>query len=245
MSKKKTKEDNTSTEARSSAKRPGGKRLSDMLDYMKERSNPIGAHKVASKYFETFREDRKLTEEKPEKKKGKKEGKNITAVTTAVGNAVSSAVDTAVTTAVNKGGEKKEPGKRKREKSVVEIEDLVLTRSEYRVYEYMYERYKKTKTKDMRFGLKELKAGSGLSDKTVRVAVHGLIEKLNIKVLEPSLGVYGRKFRIYTPKEIKTEREKEGVVIDPVLKKVSDETTAVAIAVSGTVKSKKSTPKKK
>jgi len=87
----------------------------------------------------------------------------------------------------------------------------------------------------LRFGLKELKEKTGLSDKTIRNAIHSLEEKLSIKVVEPSLGVYGRKMQVFTPEEISEKRKKAGLVIDPTTKKIIDSDTGVCSAVDNAV----------
>jgi hypothetical protein len=84
----------------------------------------------------------------------------------------------------------------------------------------MYKAYKDADPGGVRIGLKELRELAGLSDKTVRMAVHSITEKLNIEVLESALGVYGRKYKVYGPEEVHKRRLERGLEVDPVTKKV-------------------------
>ena len=205
---KKTKEESSSSGARKKkASSGGGKRLNDMLESMQKRSSPVNAHKVATKYFDDFKKERQIPEEDPD-------NSAVTGVDTVEATAVITAVDSAVTS-----GKQKKRAK-KPSPSIKYSEDPLLNRSENRVYSIMYRECLNKKTDSMRFGLKELKEWTGLSDKTIRVAIHSLEKKMNIKVVEPSLGIYGRKFRVLPPEEAVRERKKEGVVIDSTTKKV-------------------------
>ena len=59
--------------------------------------------------------------------------------------------------------------------------------------------------------------------------------KLSIKVVEPSLGVYGRKIRVFDPDEISQKRKKAGLIIDSTTKKTADSSTAVNNTVDSAV----------
>lgn len=206
---KKTKEESTSSGTRKKKGSSGGGRLTDMLESMQKRSSPVNAHKVATKYFDDFKKERQIPTEKPE-------DSGITAVDTAKDSAVITAVDSAVTDSKRKSRNKKpieetQPGG-----------DPLLSSSENKVYTVMSEGCLKRGTDTYRFGLKELKDKTGLSDKTIRVAIHSLEEKRNIVVVEPSLGIYGRKFKVFSLKEVERERAKRGIEIDPVTKKVTE-----------------------
>ena len=206
MKMKKTKEESTSSGTRKKKGSAGG-RLTGMLESMQKRSSPINAHKVATKYFDDFKKERQIPTE------GSKD-ESITAVPTGEANAVI----TAVSSAAMSGGGK--PPVKKSENGKQLGEDPLLSSSENKVYIAMHEECLKGKTNIRRFGLKELRERTGLSDKTIRVAVHSLEEKMNIRVEEPSLGIYGRKFRVLTKEETLKAREKKGIEIDPTTKRV-------------------------
>ena len=74
----------------------------------------------------------------------------------------------------------------------------------------MYNKSIEKNAPTLRLGLKELRELTGLSDKTVRVAVHSLEKKLALRVVESSLGIYGRKFFVLSPGEVIEERIKVG-----------------------------------
>lgn len=229
---KKTKEDATSAGTPKKKKPKNKGRLSSMLESMQQRSSPVNAHKVATKYFDDFKKDRSIS---PTKEIPKDITAVSTPVTTAESNAIDTAVSSAVTTAVDKKANKTSPSKPRNETSQPKILGDSHTVSESKVYLVMSRETKLKKSPELRFGLKELKEKTGLSDKTIRNAIHSLEEKLSIKVVEPSLGVYGRKIHIYTPDEITANRNKASMVIDPVTRKIVDKGTAVASAVSSTV----------
>lgn len=208
-----------------------------MLESMEKRGSPVNAHKVATAYFESFRKDRNIPEGPGEEEPRANE-------TTAVDTGVESAETTAVSSAVKKtSGEKKTP--KASAKTALPDGDPLLTPSELRVYGAIYKVSEESDTGGVRIGLKELRELAGLSDKTVRMAVHSLTEKLNIEVVEKSLGVYGRKYRVYGPEEVHKRRLEGGLQVDPVTKKVlvaarlSD--TAVGSAVGMPVSSAVST----
>ena len=233
---KKTKEDATSAGTPKKKKPENKGRLSSMLESMQKRSSPVNAHKVATKYFDDFKKDRSIpeVEEKPD---------NTTAVstdvataeTTSVNTAVSSTVDTAVTTAVDKKPKKTSPAKPQIKASGAKILDDSHTQSEAKVYFSMRDECLSKKKQELRFGLKELKEKTGLSDKTIRNAIHSLEKKLSIEIVEPSLGVYGRKIRIFDPSEIEQNRKKAKLVIDSTTKKIIEDNTAVSSAVTTAV----------
>jgi len=221
---KKTKEDATSA-GTPKKKNPENKgRLSSMLESMQKRSSPVNAHKVATKYFDDFKKDRSITSTKEIKK-----------VATAVDTGVSTAVSSPVTTAVDQKPKKPSPSKSQNKISQPKILEDSHTLSEAKVYLFMKEETSRKKSPQLRFGLKELKEKTGLSDKTIRNAIHSLEEKLSIKVVEPSLGVYGRKIRVFESEEISINRKKAGLVIDSTTKRIIDGATAVSSAVDSAV----------
>ena len=202
-----------------------------MLESMEKRGSPVNAHRVATAYFESFRKDRNIPEGPGDKGLPADEA-------TAVDTGVESEVVTAVSSAV-----KKNPGERKTPKGSVKTTaqdgDPFLTPSELRVYDVIYKVSKGQDKEGVRIGLKELRELAGLSDKTVRMAVHSLTEKLSIEVVEKSLGVYGRKYKVYGLDEVHERRLEGGLVVDPVTKKMlvraRISTTAVDIPVSSAV----------
>jgi len=218
MKMKKTKEESTSSGARKKKGSSGGGRLTGMLESMQKRSSPVNAHKVATKYFDDFKKERQIPAVEPEDGRG-----------TTVGTGESSAVTIAVTSSKQQPSLKKE-----KERKIYDVDDL-LSKSENKVYSVMCEECTRRKSNTHRFGLKELKERTELSDKTIRVAIHSLEEKMNIRVEEPSLGIYGRMFRIMTRAEVLKGREKAGLKIDPTTKKVIEKTTAVKIPVGNAV----------
>ena len=229
---KKTKDASTSAETPKKKKPENKGRLSSMLESMQKRSSPVNAHKVATKYFDDFKKDRSISS-------SRESSKETTAVTTPITTAESSAINTgvssAVTTAVDKKQGKSSPSKAQIKTSQPKILEDSHTQSESKVYLYMKEETGKKKSPQLRFGLKELKEKTGLSDKTIRNAIHSLEEKLSIQIVEPSLGVYGRKIHIYTPEEIVEKRNKVGMVIDSITKKIIDRSTAVTSAIDSAV----------
>ncbi len=233
---KKTKVEDTSS-GTPKKKKPANKgRLSSMLESMQKRSSPLNAHKVATKYFDDFRKEREIST-------SKKPSKDTTAVDTGVitaeRNAVSTAVATALSTAVDKEPHKSTSFKAQNNTIGSKNLDDSHSLSESRVYWTIYSECIDRKSKKLRFGLKELKEKTGLSDKTIRVTIHSLEKKLSIEVVEPSLGIYGRMIRVFEPEEIVSNRKKAGLIIDSVTKKIVDRGTAVSTAVVTAVVDKK------
>jgi len=221
---KKTKEEDTSAGTPKKKKPQNKGRLSSMLESMQKRSSPLNAHKVATKYFEDFKKDRSIsdTEESPK-------------VATAVDTGVITVEGSTVTTAVEKKTRKQPPSKAQNKTIESKILDDSHSTSETKVYLFMREACMSKKSTQLRFGLKKLKEKTGLSDKTIRTAIHSLEEKLSIKIVEPSLGVYGRMIRVFDSEEIISRRKKAGLIIDSTTKKIIDKTTAVSSAVDSAV----------
>ena len=233
MKGKKKKGEDTSSETPEKNRASTG-RLSGMLESMEKRGSPVNAHKVATAYFESFRKDRNIPEGAEEKAPGADES---TAVDTGVSTEEQSAVVTAVSSPVKKASLEKKPP-RAAAKTALKDEDPLLAPSETKVYEAIYKVYRDANPPgSVRIGLKELRELSGLSDKTVRMAVHSLTEKLNIEVLEGALGVYGRKYKVYGPEEVHKRRLERGLEVDPVTKKVLVRATPRNTAVSSAVNS--------
>lgn len=195
-----------------------------MIESMQKRASPVNAHKVATQYFDNFRKERQIPEE-PEKTPSGEGAQKIEGNDT---SAVSTAVDTTVITAVENEHARKPARKGANSENTVKTAPLAAGaeledthgKSELKVYMAMYTECRRKKTDSGRFGLKQLRGMTGLSDKTVRVSIHALEEKLNIETVEPSLGVYGRKFRVYSPEEVKKRRANKGVRVDPATKRI-------------------------
>lgn len=230
MKGKKKKGEGTSSETPEKKQASSG-RLSGMLESMEKRGSPVNAHKVATAYFESFRKDRNIPEGAEEKTP---DGDKSTAVDTGVDAEEESAVVTAVSSPVKKASLEKKPP-RGAVKTAPKDGDPLLAPSETKVYEAIYKVYKDADPGGVRIGLKELRELSGLSDKTVRMAVHSLTEKLNIEVLEGALGVYGRKYKVYGPEEVHKRRLERGLEVDPVTKKVLVRATPCNTAVNNAV----------
>jgi len=225
---KKMKVEDTSSGTPKKKKLGNKGRLSSMLESMQKRSSPVNAHKVATKYFDDFRKERGIST-------SKKPPKDTTAVDTGVitaeTNAVSTAVTTALSTAVGKEPRKSTSFKAQNKTIGSKNLDDSHSLSESRVYWTIYNECIGRKSKKLRFGLKELKEKTGLSDKTIRVTIHSLEKKLSIEVVEPSLGIYGRMIRVFEPEEVASNRKKAGLMIDLVTKKIVDGGTAVSTAI--------------
>ncbi len=234
---KKTKVEDTSSGTPKKKKPENKGRLSSMLESMQKRSSPLNAHKVATKYFDDFRKERGIST-------SKEPPKDTIAVTTGVitaeRSAVSTAVDSAVVTAIAKEPRKSTSSKAQNKtigsKNLEDSHSL----SESRVYWTIYNECVGRKSKKLRFGLKELKEKTGLSDKTIRVTIHSLEKKLSIEIVEPSLGIYGRMIQVFEPEEVASNRKKAGLMIDTVTKKIVDGGTAVSTAVVTAVVDKES-----
>jgi len=229
---KKTKEEHTLARTPKKKKSANKGRLSSMLESMQKRSNPVNAHKVATKYFDDFRKERSISF-------SKEPSKDSTAVDTGVitaeSSVLSTAVDNAVSTAIGKKPRKPSSAKVQNKITQSEVLDDSHSQSESKVYWSMREGCNSKKSPQLRFGLKDLKEKTELSDKTIRNAIHSLEEKLSIKVVEPSLGVYGRKIKVFGPEEILEKRKKAGLVIDSTTKKIISSTTAVINTVDSAV----------
>ncbi|MFQ5787938.1 MAG: hypothetical protein ACE5H1_08140, partial [Thermodesulfobacteriota bacterium] len=144
-----------------------------------------------------------------------------------VASAVDAAVDNTVITPISSmevntvdAAYDSERTKEKGKQFKFEYLDATHNSSEAKVYSVMYRECKRLNTTQHRFGLKELKEKTGLSDKTVRVSIHSLEDKLSIKTVAPSLGIYGRKFKVFWPKEILEARHKANIQIEPTTKRI-------------------------
>lgn len=100
--------------------------------------------------------------------------------------------------------------------------DATHTSSEQRVYSVMYRETVSRGVKERHFGPKELCEKTGVrSDRTIRTALDGLIEKLSVEIISNSNGSpLGPRYRVYEPKEIIGRRKSVGIEIDPQSKKI-------------------------
>lgn len=184
------KEKDDNTSVESSERKKKIKRLDGMLESMNSRSDPVSTHRIATEYFQSFKIQRNIKDNN---------------VTTAVTTAVPTGVD------INSTG------------SVVfhnESINLLHTVSEEKVYNAIRSEIKKGGSKVARIGLTKLKKLTGLSDKTIRVAIHTLDKKKSIRIEKSSIGIYGRMFSVLDPDEIIRERQKAYIEIDKTTKSV-------------------------
>jgi len=192
----KEKDENTSVESSERKKRT--KRLDGMLESMNSRSDPVSTHRIATEYFQSFKIQRNIKEDSP----------NILHST-----AVTTAVTTAQPTAdgINNNVPKKTHNQHI---------DLLHTVSEEKVYNAIRTEVRNSSSEATRIGLTKLKELTGLSDKTIRVAIHTLNKKKSIRIERSSIGIYGRMFSVLETDEILRERNKEAVIIDKTTKSI-------------------------
>jgi hypothetical protein len=125
--------------------------------------------------------------------------------------------------------------------------DATHTASEQRVYSVMYRETVSRGVRERHFGPKELCEKSGIrSDRTIRTALDGLIEKLSIEIVSNSVGSpLGPRYRIFDPKEIVGRRKDADMEIDTQSKKITTPTTTgVATGVATPDKNYRGTPAK-
>ena len=190
----KEKDDTTSVESSEGKKKV--KRLDGMLESMNSRSDPLSTHRIATEYFQTFKAQRNINEVSKEQ-------------TTAVPTAQDTVVNTVVGVRDDELNE-----------NIPELTDLLHTISEDRVYRAIKLEIDRGHSDSIRIGLTKLKQLTGLSDKTIRVAIHSLENKKSIRIVEPSVGIYGRKYKVLEPEEIIKERENVSLIIDETTKSI-------------------------
>jgi len=202
----KKKEDNTSVEASSKPKKKG--RLDGMLDAMNKRSDPLTTHKVATKYFSSFRSERNIAKPQISVQRHR-----VADNTTAVDSAVTTAVHTKVDTAVIKDDTVR---------NTFEKNSLSATHtdSENKVYNAIKSELLNSGADEIRVGITRLKELTGLSDKTIRVAIKLLENKRSIIITKPSQGVYGRQYFLPASSDVVKKRLEDGIQIDWVSKHI-------------------------
>lgn len=101
--------------------------------------------------------------------------------------------------------------------------DATHTASEKSVYSVMYRETISKGSRERHFGFKELSAKTGIrSDRTIRIALQGLREKLSIEVISYHHGnPLGPRYRVYDPREIMRRRRAASMEIDTQTKKIT------------------------
>lgn len=178
-----------------SANKKKKSRLDGMLESMNSRSDPMSTHKIATKYFQSFKAQRNIKDV------------GMPTTTTAVVSAVPNTVDTADSV--------------RDMSSTLHIQrgkdgefDLLHTKSEEKVYNAIKYELRNIGEDKVRIGVTKFKRITGLSDKTIRVVIHNLLNKKSIEIIGPSMGIYGRIFCIPPIEEVVERRIKEGIKID-------------------------------
>jgi hypothetical protein len=100
--------------------------------------------------------------------------------------------------------------------------DATHTASEQRIYSVMYRETVSRGIRERHFGPSELCRKTGIrSDRTIRTAIHGLIQKLSVEIVSNVNGnPLGPRYRVFDPKEITKRRRAAGMEIDPQSKKI-------------------------
>ncbi len=196
MNKKKA--DNTSVEVSSKQKKKG--RLDGMLESMNKRSDPLTTHKVATKYFSSFRSERNI--DKPQISEQIQEATRKP-----------TAVPTMVDTAVIKNNASTKP---------IEKNSLSATHtnSENKIYNAIKNELITSGSQEIRMGITRIRELTGLSDKTIRVAIKSLENKKSIVITKPSKGVYGRQYFLPSSSDVEKKRLEDGIHIDWVSKHI-------------------------
>ena len=101
--------------------------------------------------------------------------------------------------------------------------DATHTASEQQIYSVMYRETLSKGQRERHFGFKELCAKTGIrSDRTIRLALDGLQEKLSVEIVSYSHGnPLGPRYRVYDPKEILRRRKRAGIEIDSQSKRIT------------------------
>lgn len=100
--------------------------------------------------------------------------------------------------------------------------DATHTASEQRIYSVMYRETLSKGQRERHFGFKELCVKTGIrSDRTMRLALDGLQEKLSVEIVSYFHGnPLGPRYRVYDPKEIQRRRKTAGIEIDHQSKRI-------------------------
>jgi hypothetical protein len=110
--------------------------------------------------------------------------------------------------------------------------DATHTASEQRIYSVMYRETVSRGIRERHFGPSELCRKTGIrSDRTIRTAIHGLIQKLSIEIVSNVNGnPLGPRYRVFDPKEITKRRRAAGIEIDPQSKKIINQNPPTPVA---------------
>jgi hypothetical protein len=109
--------------------------------------------------------------------------------------------------------------------------DATHTASEQRIYSVMYRETVSRGIRERHFGPSELCRKTGIrSDRTIRTAIHGLIQKLSIQIISNINGnPLGPRYRVFDPKEITKRRRTAGIEIDPQSKKIINQNSLTPV----------------
>jgi hypothetical protein len=142
----------------------------------------------------------------------------LTPVNTPVITPVATPAPTGVTTPADNSGE----APRESARTPPQYLDATHTSSEQRVYSVMYRETVSRGVRERHFGPKELCEKTGIrSDRTIRTALDGLIDKLSVEIVSHSNGSpLGPRYCVFEPKEIVGRRKAAGIEIDPQSKRI-------------------------
>lgn len=218
----------------------------------------------------SMNEVRRLSREKSQKSASEDKNPHITPVVAPVVTPVTTTVDAAVATTAQESAQGAahtqtllptgpdsgaEAGANKTAQP--QYLDATHTASEQRVYSVMYRETISKGFRERHYGPKELCTKTGIrSDRTVRMAVRGLVRKLSIEVV--SHNAYfpqGPRYRVFEPRDVARRRKAAGIEIDPQTKQIvtpvdatvvatvrTPPSTLVATGVGGTSNNYSSTP---
>ena len=110
--------------------------------------------------------------------------------------------------------------------------DATHTGSEQRIYSVMYRETVSKGVRERHFGPSELIRKTGIrSDRTIRTAIRGLIQKLSLEIVSNVTGSpLGPRYRVFDPKEIIRRRRVGGIKIDQQSKKIIEDEPATGVA---------------
>lgn len=199
----KKKEDNTSVEVSKKQRKKG--RLDGMLDAMNKRSDPLTTHKVATKYFSTFRSERHLLNNHQQSDNSKSDMNHDTTVPSPVATAIPTVNKTNIGNALD---------------DINNTLYMSHSISENKVYKAIKKELVDNGVDEIRVGLKRLRELTKLSDKTIRIAIKSLDSKNSIIIRDNSKGVYGRLYHLPDTSTVIENRNKNGIYIDPTTKHI-------------------------
>ena len=100
--------------------------------------------------------------------------------------------------------------------------DATHTDKEQNIYSVMYRVTIAQGKTDGYFSVKSLQQATGIGGHdTVRIHLRGLVKKLSVEIVNVDKErTLGRLYRVYTRQQIEERREKAGIVIDPISKRI-------------------------